>query len=155
MAGDIILTQEGKQQLEEELLYLENEKRAEVGERIKVAREFGDISENSDDAKNEQAVVEARIAEINQILAEATVATTSKHSTKVNVGSTVHVLVNGKKKEYTIVGTAEANAAEGKISNESPIGAALLGGKKGEEMVAVGPTGKEISLKIEKISQQG
>ncbi|MBQ9691059.1 MAG: transcription elongation factor GreA [Eggerthellaceae bacterium] len=155
MAGDIILTQEGKQQLEEELLYLENEKRAEVGERIKVAREFGDISENSeyDDAKNEQAVVEARIAEINQILAEATVATTSKRSTKVNVGSTVHVLVNGKKKEYTIVGTAEANAAEGKISNESPIGAALLGGKKGEEMVAVGPTGKEISLKIEKISQ--
>ncbi|MEG0217754.1 MAG: transcription elongation factor GreA, partial [Raoultibacter sp.] len=90
---DYILTAEGKVKLEEELHYLENEKRSEIGERIKVAREFGDISENSeyDDAKNEQGMMEARIAEITHILGDATVVTTPKRSTKVNIGSTVIV----------------------------------------------------------------
>ena len=87
--GNFILTQEGKDKLEEELHFLETEKRAEIGERIKVAREFGDISENSeyDDAKNEQGMMEARIAEISRILSEATVVNTPKRSNSVHIGS--------------------------------------------------------------------
>ena len=120
MANDnFILTPEGRQKLEEELHYLENEKRAEVGERIKVAREFGDISENSeyDDAKNEQGMVEARIAEISRILSEATVVNTPKRSNKVNIGSTVTVDMGGKERVFTIVGAAESDVANNKISN--------------------------------------
>lgn len=149
-----VLTQEGKEKLEEELQYLENEKRAEVGERIRIAREFGDISENSeyDDAKNEQGMMEARIAEITHILAEATVVNTPKRSTKVNIGSVVTLEMDGKERVFSIVGAAESNVAEGKISNESPVGAALMGHKKGDSVVAVGPTGREIHITIIKIS---
>ncbi len=145
-----ILTEEGKAKLEEELRFLETEKRAEIGERIKVAREFGDISENSeyDDAKNEQAQVEARIIEINRILSEATVVAAGKAGNRVNIGSTVKVNMNGQERTFTIVGAAESNVAEGKISNESPVGAALLGTKKGDVVTAVGPTGREIELKV-------
>ena len=109
MADNYILTPEGKQQLEEELHYLETEKRAEVGERIKVAREFGDISENSeyDDAKNEQGMLEARIAEITRILGEATVVATPKRSNSVHIGSTVTVDMGGRERVFTIVGAAE------------------------------------------------
>ena len=151
--GNYILTQEGREKLEEELHYLETEKRAEIGERIKVAREFGDISENSeyDDAKNEQGMVEARIAEINRILSEATVVNTPKRSSKVNIGSVVTVDMNGKERVFTIVGAAESDVAAGKISNESPVGSALLGHKKGDEITTTGPTGREISLTILKI----
>ena len=150
---NFILTPDGRQKLEEELRYLETEKRAEIGERIKVAREFGDISENSeyDDAKNEQGMVEARIAEINHILAEATVVAAPKRSTKVNIGSTVTVDMGGRERVFTIVGGAEADVATGRISNESPVGAALIGHKKGDELSAVGPTGRKIELKIIKI----
>ena len=112
MANDnFILTQEGKDKLEEELHYLETEKRAEIGERIKVAREFGDISENSeyDDAKNEQGMMEARIAEISRILSEATVVNTPKRSSKVNIGSMVTVDMGGKERVFTIVGGAESD----------------------------------------------
>lgn len=154
MANDsYILTQDGREKLEEELHYLETEKRAEIGERIRVAREFGDISENSeyDDAKNEQAMMEGRIAEINRILSEATVVKAPKRSTKVNVGSTVTVNMDGRERELTIVGGAESNVADGKISNESPVGAALLGHKKGDTVTALGPTGREIKLEILKI----
>ena len=151
--GNFILTPEGKAKLEEELHFLETEKRAEIGERIKVAREFGDISENSeyDDAKNEQGMMEARIAEISRILSEATVVITPKRSTKVNVGSTVTVDMGGKERIFSIVGGAESDTASGKISNESPVGAALLGHKKGEEVEAVGPTGRVIKMTILKI----
>ena len=99
--SNYILTKEGREKLEEELHYLETEKRAEIGERIKVAREFGDISENSeyDDAKNEQGMMEARIAEITRILSEATVVTTPKRSTKVNVGSLVTVDMGGTERD--------------------------------------------------------
>ena len=153
--GNYILTQEGRDKLEEELHYLETEKRAEIGERIKVAREFGDISENSeyDDAKNEQGMTEARIAEITRILSEATVVNTPKRSSKVNIGSVVTVDMNGKERVFTIVGAAESDVAAGKISNESPVGSALLGHKKGEEITTVGPTGREINLTIKKIDQ--
>ena len=151
--GNYILTQEGREKLEEELHYLETEKRAEIGERIKVAREFGDISENSeyDDAKNEQGMTEARIAEITRILSEATVVNTPKRSSKVNIGSVVTVDMNGKERVFTIVGAAESDVAAGKISNESPVGSALLGHKKGDEITTTGPTGREISLTILKI----
>ena len=151
--SNYILTQEGRQKLEEELRFLETEKRLEIGERIRIAREFGDISENSeyDDAKNEQGMMEARIAEINHILSEATVVKTPKRSTKVNVGSTVTVNMSGKERVFTIVGGAESDVAASKVSNESPVGAALLGHKKGETVTAIGPTGREIVLEILKI----
>ena len=151
--NNYILTQEGKEKLEEELHYLETEKRAEIGERIKVAREFGDISENSeyDDAKNEQGMMEARIAEISRILSEATVVNTPKRSSKVNIGSVVTVDMNGRERVFTIVGGAESDAAEGKISNESPVGQALLGCKKGDEVTTTGPTGRDITLTVLKI----
>ncbi|MEF9925034.1 MAG: transcription elongation factor GreA [Eggerthellaceae bacterium] len=150
---DYILTAEGKVKLEEELHYLENEKRSEIGERIKVAREFGDISENSeyDDAKNEQGMMEARIAEITHILGDATVVTTPKRSTKVNIGSTVIVDMAGRERTLTIVGGAESDVAVGRISNESPVGAALLGHKKGDVVTSVGPTGREISMTVLKL----
>ena len=153
MANDYILTAEGKEKLEEELHYLENEKRAEVGERIKVAREFGDISENSefDDAKNEQSMVEARIAEINQILSEAVVVAAPKRSSKINVGSTVTVKMGSSERVFTIVGGAEADVAAGKISNDSPVGAALLGHKKDDEVVTTGPTGRVVKMTVLKI----
>ncbi|MEG0071931.1 MAG: transcription elongation factor GreA [Raoultibacter sp.] len=147
---DYILTAEGKVKLEEELHYLETEKRSEIGERIKVAREFGDISENSeyDDAKNEQGMMEARIAEITHILGDATVVTTPKRSNKVNIGSTVTVDMGGRERTLSIVGGAESDVAAGKISNESPVGAALLGHKKGDVVTTVGPTGREISMTV-------
>ena len=150
-----VLTQEGKEKLEEELHYLETEKRAEIGERIKVAREFGDISENSeyDDAKNEQGLMEARIAEITHILAEATVVNTPKRSSSVHIGSTVTVDMNGRERVFSIVGAAESNAHEGKISNESPVGAALLGHKKGDKVTTTGPTGRDIEMTILKVEQ--
>lgn len=154
MASDnFILTQEGREKLEEELRYLENEKRAEVGERIRVAREFGDITENSeyDDAKNEQGMVEARIAEITHILSEATVVSAPKRSNKVNIGSTVTVDMGGNQRTFTIVGAAESDVANGKISNESPVGSVLIGRKKGEHVETVGPTGRKIEMDIIKI----
>ena len=154
MANDnFILTPEGREKLEEELHYLENEKRQEIGERIKVAREFGDISENSeyDDAKNEQGMVEARIAEISHILSEATVVNTPKRSNKVNIGSTVTVDMGGKERVFTIVGGAESDVANGKISNESPVGSALIGHKKGDHVETTGPTGRLIQMDILKI----
>lgn len=154
MAKEVILTPEGREKLIEELAYLENDKRAEVGERIRVAREFGDISENSeyDDAKNEQAFVESRIAEISQILANATIADVPKRSNKVNIGNTVTLKGDAGELVVSLVGTAEANPAEGKISNESPVGAAIMGKKKGDEVEVVTPSGKTLRYLIEKIS---
>lgn len=151
--SNFILTQEGRDKLEAELHYLETDKRAEIGERIKVAREFGDISENSeyDDAKNEQGMVEARIAEISRILSEATVVNVPKRSSRVNIGSTVTVDMGGRERVFTIVGGAESDAQAGKISNESPVGAALLGHKKGDVIETTGPTGRQIVMTIEKI----
>ncbi|MBQ6454552.1 MAG: transcription elongation factor GreA [Eggerthellaceae bacterium] len=153
--SNYVLTPEGKKKLEEELHYLETEKRAEVGERIRIAREFGDITENSeyDDAKNEQGMLEARIAEIMHILSEATIVSTPKRSTKVTVGSTVTLNMNGVERVFTIVGGAESDVQVGKISNESPVGAALLGHKKGETVEAVGPTGKKSVIEILKIER--
>lgn len=154
MAKEIVLTAEGKEKLEAELSELETVKRVEIGERIRIAREFGDISENSeyDDAKNEQAWLESRIAEITQILANATIAEPPKRPSRVVVGSVVMVtMADGTERKLTIVGAAEADSAEGRISNESPVGAALLGRKKGEKVSVETPNGKTMELSILKI----
>lgn len=156
MSKEMLLTMEGREALKAELEQLETVKRAEVGERIKNAREFGDISENSeyDDAKNEQAFLESRIIEINQVLANATVVEAPKRSNKVAIGNKVTVKIDGgTEREFIIVGAAEADAAKGKISNESPVGAALLGAHKGDKVTAEGPTGKALKFTILKIGK--
>ena len=153
-ANDVVLTADGKAKLEEELHYLETEKRDEVGERIRIAREFGDISENSeyDDAKNEQAILEQRIAEINDVLANAQVVDAPKKGNRVVIGSTVTLTDdNGKERVFTIVGGAEADRAQGKISNESPVGAAVLGHKKGDVIEYEGPTGRKMKFTLTKV----
>jgi transcription elongation factor GreA len=154
MSKEYVLTPEGKQKLEQELHVLETDKRAEIGERIRIAREFGDISENSeyDDAKNEQAWLEGRIAEINQILSNATVAEAPKRSAKVAIGSTVLVEGDsGAERTFVIVGAAEADSTAGRISNESPVGAALIGAKKGDVVSCEGPTGRQMKFTVLKI----
>jgi transcription elongation factor GreA len=154
MPKDVILTPEGLTKLKEELEYLSNDKRREVAERIKEAREFGDISENSeyDDAKNEQAMLEARIASLEEKLRSAQVIEPTELSTDVvHVGSVVHVKDEaGKSQKYTIVGSAEANPREYRLSNESPVGKALVGRKRGEEVKVQTPRGQR-TLKITKI----
>jgi transcription elongation factor GreA len=154
MPKDVILTQEGLASLKAELDHLSTTRRREVAGRIKEAREFGDISENAeyDDAKNEQAMLEARIATLEDKLRSATVVDASDLGTDVvRVGSIVHVKDEaGKSNKYTIVGSAEAKPAEARLSNESPVGKALLGKKRGEEVKITTPRG-ERQLKITKI----
>ncbi|NLX62137.1 MAG: transcription elongation factor GreA [Tissierellia bacterium] len=134
---DVFLTAEGLERLEKELEELKTVKRREVAERIKQALAFGDISENSeyDEAKNEQAQLEERIAKLEMILRNAKLIDDENISTDVvGIGSKVVVndLEYDEEMEYTIVGSAEANPFEGKISNESPVGSALLGKKTGD-----------------------
>ena len=153
MPKDVILTPEGLANLKAELEQLSTVRRREVAARIKEAREFGDISENAeyDDAKNEQAMLEARIAQLEEKLRSATVIDNSDLGTDiVRVGSIVHVREGSKSTKYTIVGSAEASPAEMKLSNESPVGKALLGRKRGEEVTFPTPKG-ERRLKITKI----
>ena len=154
MPKDVILTSDGLEKLKVELALLQGDKRREVALRIKEAREFGDISENAeyDDAKNEQAMLEARIASLEEKLRSATVIDQSDISTdQVRVGTVVHVKDDGgKSSKYTIVGSAEASPGEAKLSNESPVGKALLGRKRGEEVTITTPRG-ERQLKITKI----
>jgi transcription elongation factor GreA len=146
MPKDVILTPEGLANLKAELETLSTTRRREVAARIKEAREFGDISENAeyDDAKNEQAMLEARIAQLEDRLRSATVIDASDMSTDVvRVGSVVQVTDEaGKQSEYTIVGSAEAKPAERKLSNESPVGKALMGRRKGDEVVFSTPKGE-------------
>jgi transcription elongation factor GreA len=156
MQKDVILTPEGLEKLKAEIQYLSNEKRREVAERIKEAREFGDISENSeyDDAKNEQAMLEARIAALEDKLRSASVINSSELSNdQVRVGSVVNVKdeTSGKSLQYVIVGSTEANPAENKLSNESPVGKALLGHKRNDVVDVNLPNGKARKLKITKI----
>ena len=156
MPRDVILTQEGLDKLKSELEVLSTEKRREVAERIKEAREFGDISENAeyDDAKNEQMMLEQKIAQLEERLRSAQVVDTSGLSTDlVRVGVTVNVKdeKTGGSDKYTIVGSAEANPSEKKLSNESPVGKALLGHKRGDTVDVSLPSGKKRKLKITKI----
>jgi len=156
LARESLITQEGLEKLREEVEYLSTEKRREVASRIKEAREFGDISENSeyDDAKNEQAMLEARIAQLEERLRRATVIDESEVDTDVvSVGVIVHVKdqKSGESRKFQIVGSTEANPAEHKLSNESPIGKALLGNKRGALVTVDVPRGPKKKLKITKI----
>ncbi len=154
---EYILTYEGLTKLEEELEYLKTTKKKEVAERIKEARGFGDLSENSeyDDAKNEQAEVEARIVEIEAMLRGAKVVADEDVDLKtVGVGNKVKVLdvAENEEIEYTIVGSTEVDVMNNKISNESPMGQALMGKKKGQVVKVEAPMG-ELEFKILKIEK--
>ena len=154
---EVLLTQEGYDNLEKELEYLTTEKRAEIAERIKVALGFGDLSENSeyDEAKNAQAAKETKIAELENKLRYAKIIDESEIDTKtVQVGNTVKVLDMefNEEETYTIVGSTEVDLAQNKISNESPIGAALMGAKKGQVVEAQAPAGV-IKYKIVSITK--
>jgi transcription elongation factor GreA len=143
---EVILTKEGYQKLKDEIEYLSTDRRRDVAERIKTAREFGDIAENAeyDDAKNEQAMLEARIAKLEERLAAARVIEKRDIAKDVvSIGSHVRLRdVDAKQTvEYHIVGSAEANPAEHKLSNESPVGQAILGKKKGETVEVKTPRG--------------
>jgi transcription elongation factor GreA len=143
---EIILTSEGHKKLTEEIEHLSTIKRREVAERIKQAREFGDIAENAeyDDAKNEQAMLEHRIATLEDRLKSARVVNKKEIPTGVvAVGTKVKLRdVDAKETiEYRIVGSAEANPAEHKLSNESPVGKAIIGRKKGETVEVAAPRG--------------
>ena len=143
---EVILTPEGYKKLKEEIEHLSHDKRREVAERIRVARQFGDITENSeyDDAKNEQMLLEHRIATLEERLRDARVIS-KKDIAKdvVSVGSKVKLRDVAAKEtiEYHIVGSAEANPAENKLSNESPVGKAIIGHKKGETVEVTAPRG--------------
>jgi len=156
MPRDIILTKDGLEELKQKIDFLSNDRRREVAERIKDAREFGDISENSeyDDAKNEQAMLEKQIAELEDKLRSATVINEKEVTTDVvSVGSTVHVKDQKTEKsvKYKIVGSAEANPSENKLSNESPVGKALIGHKRNDIVSVPVPRGPARKLKITKI----
>jgi transcription elongation factor GreA len=156
MPKEIVLTPQGLEDLKQKIEFLSTERRREVAERIKEDREYGDISQNSeyDDAKNEQAMLEKQIADLEDKLRSATVIDQSKVSTDVvSVGSTVHVKdqQTDKSVKWTIVGAPEANPAEAKLSNESPVGKALLGKKRGEIVEIPVPRGPARKLKITKI----
>ena len=155
MQKDVLLTPEGLENLKKEIEHLSTTKRREVAERIKEAREFGDITENSeyDDAKNEQAMLEARIMTLEDKLRSASVIDAKELSADVvRVGSQVQVTDDkGKSLSYTIVGSTESNPSENKLSNESPVGKALVGRKKGDSVKVVLPSGKQRELKVDKI----
>lgn len=158
-AKPTMLTAEGLKNLEEELEVLQNEKRKEIAEKIKVARSYGDLSENSeyDDAKNEQAIMEARITTIEAILKTAVIIDESNTSTEhVHLTSlvTVEMIKTGKQAKYRIVGSGsnETNPKEGKISDESPIGMALMEKSVGD-VVEVETPGGVVALKVIEISK--
>jgi len=149
---EILLTQEGYDKLEKEVEFLKTEKRAEIAERIRVALGFGDLSENSeyDEAKNAQASNETKIAELENKLRYAKIIDESEVDTKtVQIGNIVkvHDIEFDEDIEYTLVGSTEVDLAQNKISNESPIGAALLGAKKNDVITVEAPAGT-IKLKI-------
>ena len=146
MAKPVMVTAEGLKQLEEELDLLKGEKRKEIAEKIKVARSYGDLSENSeyDDAKNEQAILEARIVTIEATLKNAVVIDeTGMGNEHVHVGSKVKLenITRGVEVEYKIVGSNESKPSEGKISDESPVGMALIGHSVGDVVEVETPVG--------------
>ena len=156
MARDTVLTPEGLEELKHRIEHLRGTRRREVAERIKEAREFGDIAENSeyDDAKNEQAMLEKQIADLEEQLRNARVIDQRSVDTDVvSVGVTVHVKDQKTEKstKFRIVGSAEADPSENKLSNESPVGKALLGHKRGETITVPVPRGPARKLKITKI----
>lgn len=150
---DVLLTAEGLEKLKAELKQLKEKDRKEVINRIKTAKEFGDLSENSeyDDAKNEQAFIEGRIQELENMIKHAKIVANAKGKDAVGLGSTVKVEVEGDVETYYIVGPTESDPISGKISSESPVGLALMGAKKGDKVMVETPDGgveyKIISVK--------
>ena len=158
MNRETVLTPQGLEDLKAKIEYLSGQRRREVAQRIKEAREFGDISENSeyDDAKNEQAMLEKQISDLEEKLSVARVIDEKAVDTDVvNVGATVHVKdqKTEKSQKFKIVGSAEANPSDNKLSNESPVGKALLGHKRGETVTVPVPRGPARKLKITKIER--
>ena len=157
MAKTIKITEDGLAKLKQELETLKTTGRADIAEKIKVARGYGDLSENSeyDEAKNEQAKLEARIVEIEAMLKNVEIIEDIKGKAKtVVIGVKVKVIDEeyGEEEEYRVVGSTEANSREGKISDESPMGKALLGKKIGDEVTVEAPGG-EFKVKILEISK--
>ena len=156
MARELLITPDGLAKLKRDLEELQTVRRREVAERIKEAREFGDISENSeyDDAKNEQAMLEQRIAQMEERVRRATVIDESDLDNGfVQVGVRVHVKdqKTGDSRKFQLVGVAEADPSQDKLSHESPIGKALMGKKRGEVVNVEVPRGPAKELKITKI----
>ena len=149
----VYVSAEGLKKLQTELEELRTVKRNEVAERIHAAMEFGDFTENSEleQAKNDQAFLEGRIMTVEQMIKNAQIIDESSKHDLVEVGSHVTVEADGQKEKYTIVGSAEASPSEGKISNESPVGRALLGHKTGETVKLSVPAGS-IEMKILAVS---
>ena len=155
---ETVLTSEGLEELKAKIEHLRTSRRREVAERIKEAREFGDIAENSeyDDAKNEQAMLEKQISDLEEQLRNARVIDARSVDTDVvSVGATVHVKDQKTEKstKFRIVGSAEADPSDSKLSNESPVGKALLGHKRGETVTVPVPRGPARKLKITKIER--
>ncbi|MCO5315226.1 MAG: transcription elongation factor GreA [Solirubrobacterales bacterium] len=156
MSRQAEITPEGLKKLEEEIEHLSTVRRREVAERIREARDFGDISENAeyDDAKNEQAQLEAQIVQLEERLRRSTVVEDGGQATgSVEFGSIVHIKdqESGTSRKFQIVGSTEADLAGGKLSSESPIGSALIGGKVNQVVVVPSPRGPEKQFKITKI----
>ncbi len=153
---ELVMTSEGFKKLQEELEYLKTEGRDNAAEKIRVARGFGDLSENSeyDEAKNDQALLEARIAELEAQLKHVRILDESEMTGEnVHIGSTVRVKANGKEYTYVISGATEANPFEGRISDESPVGKAVMGLKVGEKGEAVLPNGSTVIYTVLEISK--
>lgn len=158
MAKSISVTESGLEKYKKELEYLKNDKRKEVAEKLRIARSFGDLSENSeyDAAKNEQAQLEANIAELEDMINNANVISDEDISTDtVNIGVTVVLLDQDKKKnvEYTLVSPREVNIAEHKISDQSPIGKKLIGAKRNDSVVVETPNGSIRHFKVMEIKK--
>jgi len=155
MAQNYNLTQARFNELEQELHYLRTVREKEVAEMVKTARAFGDLSENSeyDEANNEQARLFARITELDDILQNAVIIEIGDTEGAVVIGSTVNVINQADKSKHTfvIMGSLEANPLENKISNESPMGSALMGAVEGDNVTVFAPAGK-IEYKIEKVT---
>ena len=155
MAEKQLYTPEGYKELTDELDLRKSVKREEIKEAIATARSFGDLSENSeyDEARNQQAENEARIKELEALIENALVVDESKIDTKVvSLGSTVVVLDDDEEITYSIVGSNEANPLEGKISDRSPVGSALMGARAGQTVTVITPVG-ELELKIVEVSR--
>lgn len=156
MEKKIVVTESGLKALENELVQLKTVRRKEVSDKIRVARSFGDLSENSeyDEAKNEQAKIEARIVELEKTLENVTIIVDAVDTDAVTVGVTVTVFDVEYDEEltYRVVGSAEADPINGLISDDSPVGRALLGAKIGDEVVAEAPAG-ELKFRILSINK--
>lgn len=153
---ELVMTSEGFKKLQEELEYLKTEGRDQAAEKIRVARGFGDLSENSeyDEAKNDQALLEARIAELEAQLKHVRILDESEMSGEnVHIGSTVRVEANGKEYTYIISGATEADPFAGRISDESPVGKAVMGLKVGEKGEAILPNGTTVIYTVLEISK--